>query len=191
MGEAGLITRVFAGRFGSAWTYAGNSASAAIRSTQMSCSTTTDFDRLVPETALYGLVGSPIEHSVSPAMHNAAFAATGRNAVYLPFPCRRCRRLRHVCPRRRREGRERDDSIQSLAARSRRRCRSACSRDRRPEHDSNGRETDGRVATRTPTAFCGRSTIEASRWPAVARRFSAPADRHGRSPWRWRHGKRR
>ncbi len=106
-------------------------------------------------------------------------------------PCGRCRRFRHVCPRGRGEGRERDDSIQSLAARSRGRCRSARSRDRRPEHDSDGRRRDGRDATRTPTAFSGRSTIEASRWPAVARRFSAPADRHGRSPWRWRHGKRR
>src|SRR4029078_8252814 len=38
------------------------------------------------EAAVYGLVASPIPHSVSPAMHNAGFAATNRNAVYLPFP---------------------------------------------------------------------------------------------------------
>ncbi len=30
-------------------------------------------DRLGSDTAVYGLVGSPIDHSVSPAMHNAAF----------------------------------------------------------------------------------------------------------------------
>ncbi len=36
-------------------------------------------------TDLYGVIGSPIVHSLSPAMHNAAFAAIGRNAVYLAF----------------------------------------------------------------------------------------------------------
>jgi shikimate dehydrogenase len=41
---------------------------------------------LGPDTALYGLVGSPIDHSVSPDMHNAAFKATSTDAVYLPLP---------------------------------------------------------------------------------------------------------
>jgi shikimate dehydrogenase len=43
------------------------------------------FRSLDDGTALYGVVGSPIAHSVSPAMHNAAFAETGLNAVYMPF----------------------------------------------------------------------------------------------------------
>lgn len=34
---------------------------------------------------LYGLVGHPVAHSVSPAMHEAGFAATGRPASYLAF----------------------------------------------------------------------------------------------------------
>ena len=33
-----------------------------------------------------GLVGWPVEHSVSPAMHNAAYAAVGLDWCYLPFP---------------------------------------------------------------------------------------------------------
>jgi len=37
------------------------------------------------ETSLYGVVGYPIGHSLSPTMHNAAFSATGLNAVYLAF----------------------------------------------------------------------------------------------------------
>ncbi|HEY3265900.1 MAG TPA: shikimate dehydrogenase [Armatimonadota bacterium] len=37
-------------------------------------------------TALYGVTGYPVTHSISPAMHNAAFAALGLDAVYVPFP---------------------------------------------------------------------------------------------------------
>jgi len=36
-------------------------------------------------TEVYGVIGSPIRHSLSPAMHNAAFREKGMNAVYLAF----------------------------------------------------------------------------------------------------------
>ncbi len=38
------------------------------------------------KTKLYGILGNPVSHSLSPVMHNAAFAATGIDGVYLPFP---------------------------------------------------------------------------------------------------------
>ncbi len=40
-------------------------------------------------TALYGIIGNPVAHSLSPAMQNAAFAALGENRIYLPLPTKR------------------------------------------------------------------------------------------------------
>lgn len=37
-------------------------------------------------TKLLGVIGEPIEHSLSPLMHNAAIAALGVDYVYLPIP---------------------------------------------------------------------------------------------------------
>ncbi len=36
-------------------------------------------------TSLFGLIGDPVAHSLSPLMHNQAFEALGCNAVYLAF----------------------------------------------------------------------------------------------------------
>jgi shikimate dehydrogenase len=37
-------------------------------------------------TTLVGLIGNPVEHSLSPVMHNAAFAARGLDWAYVPLP---------------------------------------------------------------------------------------------------------
>ncbi len=37
-------------------------------------------------TRLYGLLGMPVGHSLSPALHNAAFSHFGINACYVPLP---------------------------------------------------------------------------------------------------------
>ncbi len=37
------------------------------------------------KTAVYGVIGDPIEHTLSPAMHNAAFETMGLNCVYAAF----------------------------------------------------------------------------------------------------------
>src|SRR6204780_3109644 len=34
---------------------------------------------------IFGIMGCPVEHSLSPIMHNAAFEALGIHAVYVPF----------------------------------------------------------------------------------------------------------
>ena len=41
---------------------------------------------ITAQTQLCGLLGNPIDHSLSPAIHNAAFQELGLNFVYLAFP---------------------------------------------------------------------------------------------------------
>ena len=36
-------------------------------------------------TKKYGILGNPVSHSLSPAMHNSAFSSLAMNSVYLPF----------------------------------------------------------------------------------------------------------
>ena len=85
MGDYGLTTRILAGRYGSAWTYAG-----ALRSVgQITAETMQNqyrFPSISDATRVYGIVGGSVRHSVSPAMHNAAFRALNLDAVYVPFP---------------------------------------------------------------------------------------------------------
>ena len=40
---------------------------------------------ITAKTRICGLIGDPVEHSMSPAMHNAAFAASGLDFIYIPF----------------------------------------------------------------------------------------------------------
>lgn len=41
------------------------------------------------KTKLLGVIGHPVEHSLSPVMHNAAIAQLGVDYVYLPIPVKR------------------------------------------------------------------------------------------------------
>lgn len=86
MGEAGVPTRVLAARFGSCWTYAGDEEGVAPgQLTVRRMLGEFGFDRIGPETLVYGVLGRPVSHSVSPAMHNAAFRALGIDAAYVPL----------------------------------------------------------------------------------------------------------
>lgn len=38
------------------------------------------------KTAIYGIMGKPLNHSLSPKIHNTVFRRAGIDAVYLPFP---------------------------------------------------------------------------------------------------------
>lgn len=84
MGNAGVPSRVLAARLGNRWTYAGN----AVAPGQMPPARLLQefqFSRIERHADVYGVVGNPVMHSLSPAMHNAGFAALGIDAVYLPL----------------------------------------------------------------------------------------------------------
>ena len=84
MGPAGLPTRVLAAHFGSCWSFAGDGhAPGQIMASRMLGEFR--FREITPRTAIYGITGSPLSHSVSPSMHNAVFRAAGVDAVYMPM----------------------------------------------------------------------------------------------------------
>src|SRR5215213_236363 len=88
MGEAGVLTRVLATAFGAALTYGSLERGRETAPGQLSVRELRELYRvhsLDRETTVTGLVGSPVSHSLSPHMHNAAFAALEVNAVYIPF----------------------------------------------------------------------------------------------------------
>lgn len=47
------------------------------------------------QTRIFGIIGNPLSHTFSPAMHNAAFAARRVNAVYLAFPLKHLTQLKY------------------------------------------------------------------------------------------------
>jgi len=84
MGDAGVPSRLLASSFGSRWTYAGDGVAPG----QVPAARMLDefrFRTVGSHTALYGVVGNNVMHSVSPAMHNAAFAEADLDAVYVPL----------------------------------------------------------------------------------------------------------
>jgi 3-dehydroquinate dehydratase/shikimate dehydrogenase len=85
MGPYGAATRVLAGRFGSAWTYAGSVREVG-QITADSLLQDFHFRSITDSTQVYGIAGGSVGHSVSPWMHNAAFRASRIDAVYVPMP---------------------------------------------------------------------------------------------------------
>ncbi len=89
MGPFGLASRVLAGKFGALLTFAGLDDDSVTAPGQVGLETIKRlyrWDSLGPRTQVFGVIGWPVEHSMSPAIHNAGFDETGFDGVYLPMP---------------------------------------------------------------------------------------------------------
>ncbi len=89
MGQFGMMSRVLAGKFDGFLTFASlrrNAATAPGQPTLDELLGMYRFRSINRETKLYGVIGWPVEHSISPQVHNAAFEARGHNGVYLHMP---------------------------------------------------------------------------------------------------------
>jgi len=99
MGEAGLMSRVLAPKFGAflSFAHAGDAADAE-RAAANAAGTAPGqpsveelverwgFRRIGRRTRVFGVIGWPVGHSRSPELHNAWFRERGADAVYLPLP---------------------------------------------------------------------------------------------------------
>src|SRR5215472_5719010 len=86
MGDVGLPARILALREGSTLAYA--PVAEATAPGQVSLDDMLQLYRahlLTGNTRVYGVIGDPIGHSLSPLLHNTGFATRRVNAVYLPF----------------------------------------------------------------------------------------------------------
>ena len=86
MGEVGLPARILALREGSALAYA--PVAEATAAGQVSLAEMKHLFRahqLTRRTRVYGVIGDPVGHSLSPLLHNTGFTMRRVDAVYLPF----------------------------------------------------------------------------------------------------------
>ena len=90
MGEFGLAGRVLSLRMGSALAYAAVDKTTAPG--QLSLDAMANLYRagqITRRTRVYGVIGDPIGHSLSPLLHNTAFCARKFDAVFVPFLVRK------------------------------------------------------------------------------------------------------
>jgi len=88
MGEHGLPSRLLAGAWGAAFTFArldGSGGSAPGQPTVHDLVGLYRVKQQGPQTRIFGVIGNPVGHSLSPLIHNTALAHHGINAVYVPF----------------------------------------------------------------------------------------------------------
>ncbi|MEK6300875.1 MAG: shikimate dehydrogenase [Acidobacteriota bacterium] len=88
MGEAGIVTRVLGPSRGCFLTYGSLAPGKESAAGQLICDELANLYRVRQvsrQTVVTGIIGSPVAHSASPAMHNRAFAELGLDFVYLPL----------------------------------------------------------------------------------------------------------
>jgi 3-dehydroquinate dehydratase / shikimate dehydrogenase len=88
MGELGVFSRILGRKFGAPFTFAGFNPERVFAPGMQSYAVMKrdySYDRINAQTEIYGVIGDPIEQSLSPVVHNAAFAHLGQNKVMVPF----------------------------------------------------------------------------------------------------------
>ncbi len=88
MDEPGFMTRVLTKKFDGLVTFASIGEKTATAPGQPTVEQLRDiyrWDSVDAQTEFYGVIGDPIAHSRSPAVHNACFAERGLNKVYVPL----------------------------------------------------------------------------------------------------------
>lgn len=88
MGDAGKWTRILGPAYDAFMTYASLDEASKTADGQITARDLIDVYRvkdLDRDTRVYGVLGDPVSSSLSPYMHNPAFAADGINAVFIPF----------------------------------------------------------------------------------------------------------
>ncbi|MHC4182648.1 MAG: shikimate dehydrogenase [Planctomycetota bacterium] len=88
MGEYGHISRILTRKFGGLLTFASlrkGKESAPGQLTVDELSSIYHFKKTNRETNLYGVIGNPVSHSMSPVIHNSSFMEKGLNSVYVPM----------------------------------------------------------------------------------------------------------
>ena len=91
MGDCGAMTRILALAHDSPLAYAALDSRSANAPGQFVADELRHLyraPRITRHTMLTGLIGSPVAHSLSPLLHNSAFAHAGADAVYLPLDIR-------------------------------------------------------------------------------------------------------
>ncbi|MDQ2937903.1 MAG: shikimate dehydrogenase, partial [Acidobacteriota bacterium] len=91
MGSAGVATRILGPSRGAFLTYAALEDEKATAPGQISARELREvyrIEKIDQLTQIFGLIGFPVTHSMSPQMHNAAFDAVEINGVYIPFEVR-------------------------------------------------------------------------------------------------------
>ncbi len=89
MGEFGLPSRVLAKKYGALLTFVGMDDATVTAPGQVGIETIKQhyrWDAIGETTKVYGVIGWPVGHSLSPHIHNAGFDACGVDGVYLPMP---------------------------------------------------------------------------------------------------------
>jgi 3-dehydroquinate dehydratase/shikimate dehydrogenase len=88
MGEMGLPTRVLSTALGGMYTYASPNAAEGTAPGQVCARLLRAMyrvEKLTRSAKVYGVIASPVRHSISPAVHNRAFQSRRLDSVYLPF----------------------------------------------------------------------------------------------------------